>query len=384
MATSDRAAALFRLWRGAGAVFDPRRQNSFDLLRFVAASLVLVDHSFVLTGRHGVPGPFAYETPGGFAVAVFFVISGFLVAGSWQREPRLSAFAAKRTLRILPAYVAVTAVCALALGPLLSSLPAGEYFRHAQTWSYFKSVTFLELHFSLPGVFAGNPYPHAVNGSIWTLPIEILMYIVLAALGRAGGVTRAGVALVAAALAILWFGWGPELLAAPPLFIAVLPATYTVHLALWFFLGSAFWVWRDRIRYRADVAVVLLAFLWGTQGTPVGAFLFHGALPYLVLFCAQAGVGWMNRFGRYGDFSYGVYLYAFPVQQTLAAAGGAGWPPPVYVAVCFGATLLLAIASWHAVERPALRLKWRRAGGVPGAPHDTDLTRRKVGAGGGP
>jgi len=158
----------------------------------------------------------------------------------------------------------------------------------------------------------------------------------------------------------------------------------TAHLALWFFLGSAFWVWRDRIRYRADVALVLLALLWGIQGTPVGAMLFHGALPYRVLFVAQAGVRWMNRFGRYGDFSYGMYLYAFPVQQTLASAGGAGWSHYAYVTVCFGATLLLAVASWHAVERPALSLKWRGAGGVPRSPPEAGLMRRKVGARGGP
>jgi len=384
MATPDRAATRLRRWRHAGAVFDPRRQNGFDLLRFVAASLVLVDHSFVLTGRHGPPGPFAYETLGGFAVAVFFVISGFLVAGSWQREPRLTAFAAKRALRIVPAYVVVIAACALALGPALTTLSTGDYFRHAQTWSYFSNVTFLRLHYSLPGVFAGNPFPHAVNGSIWTLPIEILMYVALAALGRGGGVTRTGVTVLALTLAIAWFGWSVELQSAPPLFVAVLPAAYTVHLALWFFLGSAFWVWRDRIRYRADVAVALLALLWITQGTPVGAILFHCALPYLVLFVAGNGVTWMNRFGRYGDFSYGMYLYAFPVQQTLTAAGGAGWSQPVYLTACFGTTLVLAVASWHAVERPALRLKWRRAGGAPGGPPDAALTPRKVAARGEP
>jgi peptidoglycan/LPS O-acetylase OafA/YrhL len=375
---------LFARWRRAGAVFDPRRQNSFDLLRFVAASLVLVDHSFILTERHGPPGPFSYETLGGFAVAVFFVISGFLVAGSWQRDPRLAAFSAKRALRIVPAYVAVTALCALALGPMLTTLGAGDYFRHSQTWSYFGNITFMRLQYSLPGVFAGNPFPHAVNGSIWTLPIEILMYLVLAALGRGGRMTRTGVTALAAALALGWFGWGPALLVAPPLFLNALPATYTVHLALWFFLGSAFWVWRERIRYRADVVAVLLALLWGTHGTPFGTILFHGALPYLVLFVAQVDVRWMTRFGRYGDFSYGMYLYAFPTQQALTLAGGARWSHSAYLMASFGVTLLLAVASWHAVERPALRLKWRGGGVGPGGPRDAALMRRKVAASEGP
>ncbi len=83
----------------------------------------------------------------------------------------------------------------------------------------------------------------------------------------------------------------------------------------------------------------------------------HVAFPYLVIWAAQLPVAWMNRFGRYGDFSYGMYLYAFPVQQTLTSIGGAGWPFPVYIAAGFLFTLLCAIASWHGVEHPALRLK---------------------------
>lgn len=383
MAPAGRAVALVRAWRRSGAVFATDRPNNFDMIRFVAAALVLVDHSFVLTGRHGPPGPFAYETLGGFAVAVFFIVSGFLVAGSWQRAPQLWMFVTKRTLRIFPAYAAVVLVCALALGPWWTELVRGQYFRHPQTWAYMWNLSFVELHYSLPGVFAHNPFPHAVNGSIWTLPIEAVMYIALAALGCIGLVTRGGVTALAAILAVVWFGWGPALSAAPPVFVEVLPASYTVHLGLWFFIGSAFWVWRDRIRYRADVAAALLALLWASQGTGVGAIVFHGALPYLVLWVAQLGVRWMNRFGRYGDFSYGMYLYAFPVQQSLTWLGGAIWPQPAYVAASFAATLVFAVASWLLVERHALRLKPRRRQRTDKLP-DAGLIPRNAAETGGP
>jgi peptidoglycan/LPS O-acetylase OafA/YrhL len=296
----------------------------------------------------------------------------------------------KRVLRILPAYAVVVAVCALALGPLLSDFNRARYFDHTQTWDYFRNLMFVELHYSLPMVFATNPYPHVVNGSIWTLPIEVTMYVALAALGLIGLMRRPVVTVLAIALAVLWFGWTADLRAAPPLYFDVLVADYTVHLALWFFLGSALWVWRDRIRYRTDAAVALFALVWVTEGTPAGLVLFHVAIPYLVIWSARLPVGWMNRFGRYGDFSYGIYLYAFPVQQTLTAFGGARWPIAVYMATSFAITLGCAVASWHCIERPALSIKkaLRRIGGratpAEGAPPDAGLIRRKAAGADGP
>lgn len=364
--------------------FDPSRPNNFDLLRFVAATLVLVDHSYVLTGRSGLSGPFGYETLGGFAVAVFFIISGFLVAASWQRAPRLGAFTLKRALRIVPAYAVVAAFAALVLGPLVTDLSPGAYFRQPLTWAYFRNLTFFTLQYSLPGVFAHNPFPHAVNGSIWTLPIEVTMYIALAALGCIGLMTRAAVSVLVALLAIGWFGWGAEATAAPPLYFVVLPTGYTLHLALWFFSGSALWFWRERITYRLDVAVALLVLLWWSEGTRAGMLVVHGAFPYLVIWTARLPVGWMNRFGRGGDFSYGMYLYAFPVQQALAWVGGAAWPHALYLAACFLLCLSCAVASWHGIERPALRLKPRRTAPAATEPADAGLIQGKAAGSGGP
>ena len=362
--------------------FDPSRPNNFDLLRFAAATLVLVDHSDVLTGRPGGPGPFGYETLGGFAVAVFFIISGFLVAASWERAPRLVAFTLKRALRILPAYAAVVTLAALVLGPIITDLSLRTYLRSPATWAYFNNLTFVELYYSLPGVFVHNAYPLAVNGSIWTLPIEITMYIALAALGLVGALSRPFVTALVALLAIVWFGWNAELASAPPLHYDTLPAGYTVHLALWFFTGSALWLWREHIEYRADAAVALLVLLWWTEWTRAGAIVAHVAFPYLVIWAATLPVGWMNRFGRSGDFSYGMYLYAFPVQQAVVAVGGASWPQPVFIAASFMLCLSCAVASWHGIESPALRLKPRRAPPVPVEPVTRDLIQSKtVGSG---
>jgi len=344
-------------------MFDPNRQNNFDLLRFVAATLVLVDHTYALTRRPAPPSPFSYETLGSFALAIFFIISGFLVASSWERTPRLRTYGRKRALRIVPAYAAVVTVCALVLGPAFTELSLADYFRNGQTWTYFRNLMFVQVHYELPGVFTTNPFPYAVNGSIWTLPIEVAMYVVVAALGCCRMLTRVGISIVVAGLGIGWFVWGPQLWAARPLFAAALPTGYTVHLALWFFTGSAYWIWRDRIRYRADIAAALFALCWVLQATTMGALALHVALPYFVVWIAQLDARWMSRFGTHGDFSYGMYLWAFPVQQALAHSVGAAWPVSAYMLVCFAVTLACAAVSWHAVEHPALRRKGVRAVG---------------------
>jgi len=361
---SSAAAIALRSWLSRGRPFDSHRQNNLDLLRFCAATLVLVDHSFALTGRDALAptGPFAYESLGAFAVAVFFVISGFLVAASWQREPRLLAFGRKRALRIVPAYAAVVTLCALVLGPAVTDLRLTDYFRHPQTLAYFRNLTFVQVHYALPGVFDANPYPHAVNGSIWTLPLEVAMYVMLAALGRAQLLSRPVVTGLVAVLAVAWFGFGPRLFAAPPILAAALPTAYAVHLGLWFFSGTALWLWRDHIRFRADIVAASLALCWALGGTKPGSIAYHAALPYIVLWVAHLDVRWMARFGRHGDFSYGIYLWAFPVQQTMVHLGAAAWPLPGYLLACFAVTLGCAAASWHVVEHPALRRKWRQRG----------------------
>lgn len=293
---------------------------------------------------------------------MFFVISGFLVTASWQREPHLVGFVRNRALRIMPALVVVVAVAALVLGPALSPLPLHQYFAHPQTWAYFYNLTFTRLDYSLPAVFATNPYPHAVNGSLWTLPIEVAMYAALAMLGMCRLLRREVVTLLVALLAALWFVGGPARIArAAASMPDVLPPAAVTRLALWFFTGSALWLWRERVAYRTPVAIALVVLAWTTQGNPIGQLVLHVAMPYVVLWFAGLDAGQLGRFGRHGDFSYGIYLYAFPVQQTFAHFGAAAWPMPAYIAACFLVTLACAVMSWRWIEAPALRLK-RRVG----------------------
>ena len=162
------------------------RDNNFNLVRLMAAGLVLVSHSWPLTGTPGEP----LERVAGFSlghlgVDIFFVVSGFLVTGSLLDRP-MRSFLRARALRIFPALAANAFGTALVIGPFVTALPLAGYFTTWDTWRYAlqNSLTWpMGVCWTLPGVFLGNPGGHAVNGALWSLPWELTMYVLLALLG---------------------------------------------------------------------------------------------------------------------------------------------------------------------------------------------------------
>src|SRR5690606_32522939 len=163
---------------------DPR-ENNFDFLRFLAASAVVFGHSFWLSGR-GATEPLrlltgSYDTAD-IAVHVFFVMSGFLIAASWLNSRNPIEFFGKRALRIFPALCIAILLTVLVVGPLATRWPLDEYWSDGQTLRYLSNIALL-TQFHLPGVFADNPFPHTVNGSVWTLPYEVMMYVSVLLLG---------------------------------------------------------------------------------------------------------------------------------------------------------------------------------------------------------
>ena len=173
-----------------------RHKNLFDLLRLVAATMVLWSHAYALTGNPS-PGWFG-NALGTLGVKIFFIISGLMITRSWLDDPRLWAFTMRRVLRIMPGLILVVVVCAFVMGPLVTTLPVGEYFRSYGTRFYLWNILLFPIY-NLPGVFAGNIYPIAVNGSLWSLPAEVCMYILTPlVLGRQPAMARAGIVIVAA------------------------------------------------------------------------------------------------------------------------------------------------------------------------------------------
>jgi peptidoglycan/LPS O-acetylase OafA/YrhL len=206
-------------------------------------------------------------------------------------------------------------------------------------------------------VFEANPYPLAVNGSLWTMPWEIRMYVSLAGLALlwrfvAFPVRRA--VLWIAALALLARATCAWL--APSLPEPVLAALRFVSI---FYLGAAFHVLRDRIALRTPIFLLLAAGLAASATFAPALFrsLYVLALPYVVLFLAYVPAGLVRAYNRVGDYSYGTYIYAFPIQQSISATLDAPGPLEM-LAFALPLTLLVAAASWHFVEKPALA--WKR------------------------
>lgn len=322
------------------------RDNCFDVLRLLAAALVLVSHSFALTGRGE---PTLGDTSLGVAgVEIFFVISGFLVTGSWLANPRWRAFLLKRGLRILPAFVVTIAVTAFLLGPLVSTLSTGTYLRSGAPAHYVGDNVVAvvsagavdHLRYRLPGVFTDNRTA-VVNGSLWTLPVEIRAYLLVLLLGAFGLVLRWSWLAVAAGLVLLA---GPE------------SSSLYLLLVTIFGVAALLQVYRERVPLKPWLAAAALA-VWALSAwLPLSSVLAAISVPYLVVFLAYRAPKGVRALARPGDVSYGVYLLAFPVQQTIVLLFG-DIGPLALIAIALPVTYLLALASWRVVERPALGLK---------------------------
>jgi peptidoglycan/LPS O-acetylase OafA/YrhL len=350
-------SALSFLLRGPQTdLTDPETPNSFDALRFFAATAVLVSHAWPLTGRKPEPMPGNWDTLGGVGVGIFFVISGFLVAASRERSATLGSFAHKRALRILPAFTFVCLLSVFVLGPLVTAFPLDIYFDHAQTRMYFANLTMFDVQLALPGVFDRNAYPYAVNGSTWTLPIECFMYVVLGIAAVALLHRWVLPALVVTGF-VLYHLYGLEWASSGAHLWPTLPAYFTLKMGIFFALGTCAYVWRDRLPLSPLAAAVLWIVAVLMQRTPYAVVPYMLALAYSTLVVAALPWSVLTEWGRFGDFSYGMYLFAFPVQQAIVHYAGPALPLPLDIAMCFAVTLLFAIASWHLVERPALALK---------------------------
>lgn len=349
-------------WRsGTLGDFAGSRDNNFNLLRVIAATLVLFSHSFVLaTGRKDAE-PLATAlgtTPGGIAVDIFFITSGFLVTASLLSRACARDFIRARVLRIYPALAVAILLTVLLAGLLLTDLPTSRYLLHPETLLHFlRNVTLVTgISHTLPGVFTGNPYAHAVNASLWSLPYEIGMYSGLVGLwlfAATGGMRRRerlaaallAVAVLALAAHFLAHGfWRPSSL---------------LRLTWMFAAGALMQLHRDRIvvtpaRLGIALACILLAGMDRTLFLAVYTLL----IPFVVLSLAYVPGGFVRQYNRLGDYSYGIYIYAFPIQQTLAFV----FPSIGIAQMVLGsgaATLCAAVLSWNLIEKRALLLRDR-------------------------
>ena len=341
--------------------FTQDRDNNFNLIRIVAALAVMLTHSFALATGSGAAEPLRDllgMTMGTFAVDAFFITSGFLVTASLFARQSAIEFIWARFLRIFPALLVMLLLTVFGLGLFFTSVPVAAYLGDTRTYKYLlKGATLIAgVNYTLPGVFDENPYRGAVNGSLWTMPSELRMYALLVVTWVVLRAMPSRRVKAFERLIVISAGCSGVLILALHFYH---PLSYPfAGLFFMFFSGAAFYVLRERITLsRSAFALIALALLVSATVDKRAFFLVYTlTVAYALFFLAYVPAGQIRSYNKIGDYSYGVYIYAFPVQQSITALR-----PGITVlalALCSAAiTLPLAALSWHLLEKRALRLK---------------------------
>ena len=334
-------------------------RNNFDLVRLVLASSVLLAHGLTLAGERAL-APLGEFFSADLAVKGFFVVSGYLVTMSCVSSASVRDYASKRVRRIYPAYFAIVVLC-FAAGLLLTSAPLGAYLRGGLGY-LAANLAFLNfLSPLLPGVFAANPYSE-VNGPLWTLKIEVMFYAIVPALvflfrryGAAATIAAlfAGSILYAARLGDLHDSTGRALWLELQRQLPGQLGYFLAGMALYWYRAPLFRRWPALIALA--VAAYLLLRLGNEAATLYVKFALEPVAIGIAVIYVACGLPYLGNFARFGDLSYGIYIIHFPVIQAAVAAGWFARDPWAAFFGCVGATVALAFASWHLVEKPFLK-----------------------------
>lgn len=335
--------------------FDPRR-NSLNALRLLLATLVIVSHSWPL-GGFGEDPMFGDRNLGRWSVAGFFAISGYLITRSRDRTD-LGPYLWRRVLRIYPGFFVSLLVVAFVFAPLAAVVGPGRFLLGDSVGFVVHNAGLLIQQWNIGGTLASAPAPNAWNGALWTLFYEFLCYV--------------GIGVMVSVLPRRWLPAAVVAVfvvatASRPILDATnrhIPGVVQnlAELAPFFFAGAVLYLFGRRVpahRWGAAGAATVLAVIMMT-----GVSGELAALPIAYL-CMWLGMTLpLIHVGRENDFSYGMYVYGFPVQQVLALLGAAGVGVIGFIGLSVALTVPLAAASWFMVEKPALRLKDRGPAGV--------------------
>ena len=341
----------------------------FALLRIALAILILLAHTGWITG--GMPQSGAEPAAGTAAlnlgmlkrplsdslVPMFFALSGFLVTGSALRLRTVGKFMSARLFRLVPALCVEVTLSALVLGPIYTGYPLAAYFTDPIFYRYFLNM-FGFITFELPGVFVDNPWARIVNINLWTLPSEFYCYLFMcAALISKLVFHRARYSWAFAAGSIVLVLLNAFGMIATSLGVALVVLIYS------FFVGVMFFMWRERIVYSWPLFVLCSLLAYAAMLDRHLYILACIPLTYVTVFIGLTKLPRVPLLTS-GDYSYGLYLYGFPISQALIAS-----VPEfhghrlLFAAFALPLGIAFAAFSWHVIEKPALRLRgWRLRG----------------------
>ena len=336
------------------------RSNSIGFLRFFFAAVVIWSHSYLLGGF--IDEPIRRLTGGalnaGFlAVGGFFVLSGLLITRSFEHASGAGRFLWHRFLRIFPAFWVCLIGVAFAFAPLAFFHDHGTLVGFISgpdsPWTYLARNALLQMNqHGVRSLLASLPYPSYFNGSLWTLQYEFLCYLSVAGLGIVAVLRR--VPLIVAILYLSLYLLNADVLWQHGRHLS--NEAYDVSsLLVYFYAGSSAYLFRNYIPVRWWIALLCSIAVAASLPTRAYALLVAPCFAYLTLFAAMKFP--LRNFDRRIDLSYGLYIYAFPIQQMLALYGINGFGFAPYFLCALALALVLAMASWFAIERPSLSLK---------------------------
>ncbi len=336
-----------------------RFSNNFDLLRMLAAVCITFTHSYNLIGLNNEE-PLMKASSGRYdfsfiGLCIFFSISGYLIAKSACTSTSILNYCWKRFLRIQPLLILVCVLTIFVLGPLFTSLSSKDYFTNISTWTYWRNIfPATGVQFTLPGVFTTNIVESSVNGSLWTLVVEERLYILVSVLFFLKPARKWFFILPLIALNIVFFvsHFIPEFHS-----LAYFTGVHVFY-ALVFLNASAYYLFQINFKKNAGSLFLLMAMI------AMAACVSFPALHYLAVFVAPFLVislanikGFTNKAGKWGDFTYGIYIFSFPVQQLFIYSSGNTITASVLFLKTMALVVPLAVISWHFFEKKFLALK---------------------------
>ena len=237
-------------------------------------------------------------------------------------------------------------ISALILGPLLTATPLHDYFRSTLFYSYFLNIIG-DIHYQLPGLFLHNPVPNVVNAQLWTIPVELKCYLVITALALIGGATHKWRALAVLIGGLVLF----------PITDWHLVQDFSVApnktLLLSFLAGVVFYLYQDKIPLNKWLCLACAVVSWVLLPQPHGVYLASVPVAYVTVYLGLLNPS-QSFFSRLGDYSYGLYIYGFAIQQTYALLLPDYRDWRLNLALSLATTLGFAVVSWHLIEQPVL------------------------------
>jgi len=327
--------------------------NNFEILRLIAAVSVILAHAYGLRGEEGVFSRITGLDLGWCAVVMFFAISGYLIAGSAAHRSA-AAFWKARGLRIFPGLLFCTLTTGILLG-FFSSEPMRDYYSSSQTYRYiFGTGTLLSTEYDLPGVFE-NLHSHQANGSLWTLRYEITSYLLIFVIVKAASYARLETLVFtvsALVLCVFFYATFTSGYLNPPL-----PVRNITELFIPFAAGASLYGSKRIISlslHHILLVFIAVALLWVTPFKVPCVEIFVAAL---TIYLAHLNYKALDCFKRIPDYSYGIYIYAFPIQQIYNLYLPSHINPLLQALLSLVSVLIPAAFSWHFVEKPMLALK---------------------------